>query len=222
MSVYTFLKEKWFNHSVWLYSDPHFSDISVNQITDEEQIKNINSCVGKKDTLIILGDVGNIECVKRLKGYKVLIMGNHDSGVSNYKKEIFSESFPKNYTYKEILENMKGKYPNHKVYLEEKEEKIIAYADNLLFDEVYKGALLIGEKIMLSHEPIYGLPWVFNIHGHDHAGENKDENHLNLCANIINFKPISFNNILKMGLLSKVQTIHRIAINKAISRKNKE
>ena len=219
MSVYEIFKEKWFNQSVWLYSDPHFSEATVNYPSDEEQIKNINSCVGRKDTLIILGDVGNVECVKQLRGYKVLIMGNHDTGASNYKKQIHSEIFPKGQNYKEVISTMKEKYPNHKVYLKEDEEKIIAYADNLLFDEVYEGALMVGEKIMLSHEPIYGLSWVFNIHGHDHAGKKKDNNHLNLCANVIKFKPVSFNNVLKMGFLSKIKTIHRVAINKAVSRK---
>ena len=54
---------------------------------DQIQIDNINKVCGKNDTLIILGDVGNIECVKKLKaGYKVLILGNHDKGASNYKR----------------------------------------------------------------------------------------------------------------------------------------
>ena len=36
------------------------------------------------------------------------------------------------------------------------------------FDEIYTGPLFIAEKILLSHEPVYGLPWCLNIHGHDH------------------------------------------------------
>lgn len=83
----------WFHEdrgSVWFYSDPHFSDekmkfIRKNYIGDEEQVRRINSKVGKWDTLVILGDVGNVEYVNKLRGYKVLIMGNHDSGASNYK-----------------------------------------------------------------------------------------------------------------------------------------
>ena len=81
--------------TVWLYSDPHFGDKElaagvVNRPSDEEQVKMINSKVGKKDTLIILGDVGDIECAKKLKGYKILIAGNHDAGLTNYK-EVFTE-----------------------------------------------------------------------------------------------------------------------------------
>lgn len=67
--------------SIYLYSDPHFSDSAMNKvrnITDEIQIKNINRKVGKKDTIIFLGDIGNLDCIRRIKGYKVLIKGNHD------------------------------------------------------------------------------------------------------------------------------------------------
>lgn len=83
---------KQFNN-IWLYSDPHFSDedmpyLRENYITDEEQIKRINSIVGKKDVIIILGDVGNPQIVKSIKGYKILVMGNHDGGKSNYQSKI--------------------------------------------------------------------------------------------------------------------------------------
>ena len=61
--------------TVWIYSDPHFGDKELaagkpGRPTDEEHIKLINSCVGRKDTLIILGDVGDIECAKKLRGYR--------------------------------------------------------------------------------------------------------------------------------------------------------
>jgi len=44
------------------------------------------------DTLIILGDIGDVECAKQLRGYKVLITGNHDSGLNNYR-EAFNELY---------------------------------------------------------------------------------------------------------------------------------
>jgi len=77
--------------TIWFYSDPHFNDpemehIRKNYISDAEQVKRINSRVGRNDTLIILGDVGDIEWVRKLRGYKVLIMGNHDAGATKYKK----------------------------------------------------------------------------------------------------------------------------------------
>jgi calcineurin-like phosphoesterase family protein len=76
--------------TIFFYSDPHFSDAEANgfranPITDEEQVKSINSVMGKKDTIIILGDIGNPEFLKQIKGYKVLLLGNHDKGASFYK-----------------------------------------------------------------------------------------------------------------------------------------
>lgn len=185
--------------TIWIYSDPHFSDeemvhLRKNYIGDEEQIKRINSKVGKKDTLIILGDIGNIEMVKKLKGYKILIMGNHDSGASNYQRKFWEE---------------------------ETEDGRIVKKDNRLFDEVYDGPLFIEDKILLSHEPI-DLPFTFNIHGHDHSGwSGKDERHLNLCAEWIDYTPFNFTSAIKKGLTSKVESIHRIIIDNATERKRR-
>lgn len=84
--------------TVWIYSDPHFDEdddlreFLPHRPTADEQVKLINSKVGRKDTLLILGDIGNIEYVKQLRGYKVLIKGNHDTGLSNYE-EIFDEVY---------------------------------------------------------------------------------------------------------------------------------
>ncbi len=171
--------QRWANQTVWIYSDPHFGDKELadgvkNRPSDEEHIKMINSCVGRKDTLICLGDVGDIEAMKKVRGYKILIMGNHDSGKTNYTE---------------------------------------------VFDEVYEGALIIGEKLILSHEPV-DIPWLFNIHGHDHAGKPR-KNHLNVCSDVIGYKPVNFNKFLKEGHMSKVETIHRQTIDKATDRKKK-
>ena len=166
-------------NAVWVISDTHFGDKDIqkafpNRPSDEELIKNINQKVGKTGTLLLLGDVGDIECAKQLKGYKVLICGNHDSGGANYKE---------------------------------------------IFDEVYTGALIIGEKLLLSHEPI-DAEWIFCVHGHDHAGTTR-KGHLNVCADVIGYTPINFNQFLKSGASSKIQTIHRETIDKATERKKK-
>ena len=75
------------------------------------------------------------------------------------------------------------------------------------FDEVYNGPLFINNKILLSHEPVFGLPFVFNIHGHDHSGA-EFENHLNVCANVVGYKPISLGKLIKNGGISGVPNIH--------------
>lgn len=171
----------WFHNdrgNIWFYSDPHFGDeemiyLRANYIGDLEQVKRINSKVGKYDTIIFLGDIGNPEYISDIRGYKVLIKGNHDSGNANYEK---------------------------------------------YFDEIYEGALCVSEKIILSHEPIY-FPFVLNVHGHDHSNwEFQDEMHWNVCAEHINYTPISLNDIIKSGRLKKINSIHRVTIDKATER----
>ena len=185
--------------SVYIYSDPHFSDtesfefrkangklpedVEYSEVLDYYQIKTINKYVHKTDTLICLGDVGDIEQVKKLKaGHKVLILGNHDRGAEYYKE---------------------------------------------VFDEVYSGPLMISDKIILSHEPIIPCPdYLVNLCGHVHAKAHKFKikkiQYYNFCAEAINYKPISLGELIKDGLLSKVKDIHRVTVDGAIVRKAKK
>ena len=94
------------------------------------------------------------------------------------------------------------------------------------FDEIYTGPLFIAEKILLSHEPIInGSAW-FNIHGHDHnklsytewrtnQGFAESWNELNLAANVVDYQVYNLGNGIKNGLLSYVDGIHRLTIDKA-------
>ena len=230
--------QHWGKQAVWIYSDPHFSDEDLecgikNRPSDEEQIANINSCAGRKDTLIILGDVGNIECVRKLRAaYKILIMGNHDSGATNYKRERSEMIVPAaDYAFEEIKEITENKYPNWKISIrktfkissEGTLEVWFVEADNCLFDEVYEGALMIGEKLILSHEPV-DIPWAMNLHGHVHSkpyGQKSHHRHFNCCSDAIGYKPINLNQWLKQGYLANIQTIHRETIDRATERKAK-
>lgn len=229
--------QHWGKQTVWIYSDPHFSDEDLecgikNRPSDEEQIASINSCAGRKDTLIVLGDVGNIECVRKLRAaYKVLIMGNHDSGATKYKREIVKRIFDRDiYPDKaEVRSLVEAEFPGWRITIEEDYDfhcpfnRWIVYADNCLFDEVYEGALMIGEKLILSHEPI-DIPWAFNLHGHVHSrpyGQKSHRRHFNCCSDAISYKPINLNQWLKQGYLANIQTIHRETIDNATKRKAK-
>ena len=166
--------------TVWLYSDPHFGDKELaagvpGRPSDKEQVAMINSKVGRKDTLIILGDVGDIEYAKKLRGYKVLICGNHDAGISAYKE---------------------------------------------VFDEVYEGPLFVGERLLLSHEPL-DFPCALNIHGHNHVCQVSDGRHLNVCSDLIGYIPVNMNQLMKSGILSKIKDVHRETIDGAIEKKRK-
>lgn len=216
--------------TLWIYSDPHFSDpemvgLRKNYIGDEEQIARINSKVGKNDTIIFLGDIGNEEMIRKIRGYKILIMGNHDKGASKYKRVVARTTLDRDlYTKDEAYDIASKRYPGWKIDIHEDYcvnsapyDLWLVKADNGLFDEVYEGPLFIAEKLILSHEPI-DLPFAFNIHGHEHCYINRDR-HLNVCAEHINYYPVNVNRLFKNGLFSGVDSIHRITIDRAVNKK---
>lgn len=183
--IYSIFQHYYHGGRIYFYSDPHFGDAEVNAfrhnyIGDDEQVKRINSKVGKNDTIIFLGDIGDISYIKKIRGYKVLIKGNHDTGVTNY----------------------------------------IRTQDNHLFDEVYEGILTLSDKIVLSHEPIINLPeFLINIHGHNHAEKSIDLKHFNMCAEHIDYTPVALNDILSVNEYRKLNSIHRLTINKATEKR---
>ena len=223
------------HQTCYIYSDPHFDDEELagginGRPSAEEQVKRINAKCGRRDCLIILGDVGDVEYVRQLRAeYKVLIMGNHDAGASNYKRQVIKEIYDQDkYTKEQAIIETRSKFPNWKSTISEEYSfhspftRWIVCADNLLFDEVYEGALIIGEKLILSHEPIMGLTWAVNLHGHVHDKRAKtDAYHINCCSDVIDWEPVNFTQLLKSGFTSKIQTIHRETIDNATKRKAK-
>ncbi|MDO4975189.1 MAG: hypothetical protein Q4E61_02585 [Alphaproteobacteria bacterium] len=231
--------------SVWLISDPHFgtddetllmSPDYHSSLHPDQYVEELNKVIHKSDTLICLGDCGDIEYIKKLKaGHKVLIKGNHDDkGDSYYLKNenvkfFIKSEYEKSYDIRKMLseqyENCKiniidGNHMNHKGYW-------IATIDNNLFDEVYSGALFISDKILLSHEPVNGLKFCTNIHGHVHCGvydytDEQGGRHLNIAADVINWQPVNLGKLIKNGLVAGLPTIHRLVIDKAIERKKED
>ena len=160
-------------NAIWIISDTHFEEKDLeeaypNRPHPDEFVKIINQKVGKNGTLIHLGDVGDLDWAKKIKGYKVLICGNHEAGKS-------------------------------------------IYAD--VFDEVYDGLLIISNRIILSHEPIK-FPYAYNIHGHNHNGKQFEYGHMNVCADVIGYTPINFNQFVKSGKLKEYIDVHRETIDK--------
>ena len=220
-----------FNHwyhggVIWIISDTHFEDddcllMDRHWITPDEQVALINAKVGKKDTLIHLGDVGNINYIKQLKGYKVLVTGNHDQGATIYQKKWGIEV---NHKYLNTIDPKALEYVNDKwfdtyeeaqAYKDELEADFVAkfnVIDNKLFDEVYDGPLFINEKIMLSHEPIE-LPFGINIHGHNHSGPKKILLNgfvsINMAANVCKYTPERLDKLIEG---CKVNDLHRITV----------
>ena len=108
----------------------------------------------------------------------------------------------------------------HKVLILGNHDKRKDYKD--IFDEIYDGALFIADRILLSHEPVVGLDWCLNIHGHDHNNASYnygDTKHLNLAANVCGYTPVDLGKLIKNGILSDIENIHRKAINKQTEKK---
>lgn len=243
LGLYTYFKHWLAYDSIWVYSDPHFGDLDCykrrfpeefinstqaeDKLTvaclDEMQIKNINSKCGRKSCLIILGDVGNTDCIKKLRAaYKVLIMGNHDLGKTNYERKIISEDdtcpYCGNKVYQDYntLYNCGDEYAYCYTCHKTVEYKAAKIDDNKLFDEVVDGKLQITDKITLSHVPDIN-EHTFNIHGHVHS-KYTETNGFNCCAEAINYKPVLLTEIVNCKL-SKIVSLTRSATDTAIERK---
>ena len=82
--------------AVYLVSDTHFKDLDRKymgyHISNEDQWYIINDTCHRFDTLVHLGDVGDLEYIKRLRCHKVLIMGNHDQSIEKME-EVFDEVY---------------------------------------------------------------------------------------------------------------------------------
>lgn len=213
--------EHWYHGgTIWLYSDPHFGDPDNGTRgwpSDNNQVKMINNCLSKNDTIIFLGDIGDVEYIKKIKGYKVLIMGNHDKGASNYLKKYRVEVQTKGTLFESYsridVEDIVAEYN----ILEQHNYEAEIF-NNHLFDEVYEGPLMINDHIMLSHEPV-NMGFGINIHGHNHAGHMIDRYlgcvNINVCSNVIEFRKRRLDELLEH---TNYVDIHRLAIDNARKR----
>ena len=171
--------------SVFVISDTHFHDadcavMDPNWIAPEEHAEILRKAIHRCDTVIHLGDVGDLAVWDAIwkpgkRPHEVLVTGNHDVGIEELREH---------------------------------------------FDEVFTGPVFVAEKLVLSHEPIQGLDWCMNLHGHDHCPRHRgDAHHVNLAANVVGFVPLNLGHAIKGGLLAKQCGIHRVTINGATERK---
>lgn len=77
------------NGRLFVLSDPHFNDkenlaMCPDWIPPEKHVAIINKYCLPSDTLLLLGDLGDPEWVKKIKAKKVLVAGNHDN-IAQYK-----------------------------------------------------------------------------------------------------------------------------------------
>ena len=198
-----------------MYMSFEISEEDFVKLCDEAQVKSINKVAHKCDTIIFLGDIGDTKHIAKLKaGYKVLIMGNHDKGASNYKRSFVTQKLS-NDSVKEIEDNLSN---IEKEYLGSHlvGTLVAKVEDNHLFDEVYEGNLYISDKIKLSHAAAPEAGYI-NLHGHDHSHNDG----YCFAAEHINYTPVCLKKIFESGALGKTTSFRRSTVDKAIERKAK-
>lgn len=196
------------NAAVWLYSDPHFGDFEsytfrglITDKTKEEldkfQVDRINKVVNKNDTIIFLGDIGDPIPLKKIRGYKVLIIGNHDRGAAFYK-EYFDEIYTGCLTISDRIilshEPIEGCPPflfnihGHDHNGTDFKEYVFRDCNAVSSEKMAVNALAAAKQYKL--------------------------NRFNVCAEWINYKPIALKDIINSGVLSNIPTIHRDYLDK--------
>lgn len=237
--VYDFFNKVFVNYdNVWLFSDPHFGDEELAQIypnrpSADEMVKYINSKAGKDSLVIFLGDIGDTSYVRKLRATTWLLLGNHDKSASAYRRTTWCEYYDidEGWTKEEALAYAKERHPNCNYQVQGEYDinhrpsyyywKVIA--DNGLFDQVFQGPLQLGEKLILSHEPIPLLTWARNVHGHAHSPKTyQDKYHFNICCDAYEYKLFNLSKELREGFLSDITSLHRSTIDEASSRKEKK
>ena len=201
--------KKWSeNAAVWLYSDPHFGDFEsytfrglttdkTKEELDKFQVDRINKFVNKNDTIIFLGDIGDPTPLKKIKGYKVLITGNHDRGAAFYR-EYFDEIYTGCLTISDRIilshEPIEGCPPflfnihGHDHNGTDFKEYVFRDCDAVSSEKMAINALAAAKQYKL--------------------------NRFNVCAEWINYKPVALKDIINSGVLSNIPTIHRDYLDK--------
>lgn len=116
---------------------------------DQLIIDNWNHVVTNSDTVYILGDIGRVgsnkdneylcKCISVLKGKKVCVLGNHDSGLKDIRlRQLFTEVCD----YKEIIDSFGG--VAHKV--------VMSHYPVLMWNGQHKGSVLLYGHVHITDE----------------------------------------------------------------------
>ncbi|MCX2716323.1 metallophosphoesterase family protein [Helicobacter sp. MIT 21-1697] len=171
-----------------------------------------NKQVGKKDTLLHLGDLyyeGGFSYLKKLNGTKKLVIGNNDIERFEKLKNIKSWSVQKGLA----LQIPQSKEILAKLYAQ--------FGKSMVKDDIYLNAIVLdcaGERIMFSHFPVFHrkahdrfaksrdtLDKLFaladcslNIHGHIHSRNTQHSFCFNVSCEQLGFAPKRLGEILTL------------------------
>ena len=190
--------------------DTSGSSEELNELHTEWLIKNWNYSVQDDDIILVLGDVawkGHRSIMPRLKGRKILILGNHDKTGPN----VYSDDF-------EYIVRGHVQVQDDRIYICESEDKLMSSLDIIIQNERYlishypttieefRYKIIDGVevedasnkrireliKIVEYREPTYSL------HGHTHSNcmspiydYTNELSFLNASVENIGFKPVT-------------------------------
>ena len=220
-----------FSHKAIFDFQPHRKDLMIKdgvgveglwpdqllKAHDDWMVKKFNSVVGEDDTTIFLGDFAfkNLDIAKRLNGYKILILGNHDrKGPQVYDQagfdyvirglliqegdKVFSvEATDKLFSalVKEIngYRVLFGHYPPD-------EREFRYYKDDLGESDPNKPSIM-NARISELINVYYDMSCDFALHGHTHDKHPVMEtiNLINVCRDTNSMKPYKLGDIFTLN-----------------------
>jgi len=172
-------------------ADTHFSDDRIRRFSfrphknvkkmNKKIVKNWNKCVKNDDFVYHLGDFGNYDIIKSLKGKVILIEGNYEVNDRTKQNKTF-ETFKK-----ELIE--KGFY-----------DVVNESGIEILFPNIS------SESIFLTHKPIDCKKKKFNLFGHIHGHSRIKDFGINVGVDCFNYNLVTEENIvfLKNAIDNKV------------------
>ena len=75
------------------------------------------------------------------------------------------------------------------------------------FDEVYRYPIFISDKLVISHIPVAVYPDMLNVHGHLHSVYLRDDNHVSVSINDMNYSLFSEKSL--SGIWAKLPKYNR-------------
>ncbi|WP_181566271.1 metallophosphoesterase [Helicobacter monodelphidis] len=202
-----------FGHQKILEKEPHrFDDLSSKKEVFKRLRKRWNNLIQDNDTLLHLGDlIGDKgkKYIKKLKGHKYLILGNHDIKEQNFS--VIQQSdfciihglcllVPQK---QEILEQMQFFLNNLPIEQQSLLSAVVAdicgirilFSHYPLFDRYPNDNRFIAIKEIL--EKLFEISQcAMNIHGHTHSHDTFDNRCVNACIDKTDFMPIRLKDLL--------------------------
>lgn len=140
---------------------------------------------------------------KTKEEYMETVVKNYNLIVNNNHKVLFLGDLGREKELRKYISQMNG----YKILILGNHDKYSKRFYNKLFDEVYNYPLFMMNRIVVSHEPIPVEPGVLNIHGHTHAVKLKSKQHLNICIEHTDYKPVRLKRCI--GMLSYLEKPNR-------------